>query len=174
MGMPGAGKDTQALLLEKAANLTVIRVGDEVRKRAKLDKKLEKEVDSGALADESVVDGIVQDTLAQSQANAHLLSDGYPRSYAQAKALDNMCKALTIAIEKVVYLQIPEKEVFERLKKRGRDDDIPEVIHRRLTVFHEQTEPVLVHYETEGLLVRVDGIGTVEEVHNNVVKALQS
>ena len=174
MGMPGAGKDTQALLLEEAADLTVIRVGDEVRKRAKLNKKLDKQIDSGALADDSIVEAIVKEKLIESATNAHLLSDGYPRSLDQAKALGMMCSALNVVIEKVVYIEIPEDEVYKRLEKRGREDDEPEVIRQRLAVFQAETKPVLSYYDSEGLLVRVNGIGSVEEVQNNINKALHS
>jgi len=173
MGMPGAGKDTQALLLEKALDLKVIRVGDEVRKKAKNDKELAKNINSGELANESMVDKIVEDILKGSAANAHLLSDGYPRSYGQAQALQAMTKKLDIEIEKVLYLEITEAEVFARLKLRARADDDEAVIANRLEVFEESTKPVLEHFESLGILKRIDGIGTIEQVQSRIQEALK-
>ena len=173
MGMPGSGKDTQALLLERSLGLKVIRVGDEVRKKAQHDKELAKDINSGELADESFVDGIVEDVLSGSAANAHLLSDGYPRSYDQAQALQEMTKKLNITIEKVIFLEISEAEVFARLKLRARADDNKAVIANRLEIFEESTKPVLEHFESLGLLDRIDGTGTVEQVQERILKALK-
>jgi len=173
MGMPGSGKDTQALLLEKALGLKVIRVGDEVRKKAKHDKKLAKNINSGALADETLVDGIVESILKDSGTNAHLLSDGYPRSYDQAKALQEMTKKLSITIEKVLFLEISEAEVFARLKLRARDDDDKSVISNRLEIFEKSSRPVLEHFESLGLLIRINGIGSVEQVQDRIIQALK-
>ncbi len=173
MGMPGAGKDTQAALLEKSEHLTVIRVGDEVRKLAAHDKHLAEELQSGQLADKSVVDGVVLSALDHSLTNAHLLSDGYPRSLDQARALSRMCQKLKIDLVQVLYLELPEDEVYTRLKLRNRADDTPETIKNRLEVFFKETEPVLDYYREHNLLDEVNGLGTVEEVADRIRKVIK-
>lgn len=173
MGMPGSGKDTQSALLEKSEAYKIIRVGVEVRKQAEQDAHLQAELNSGHLADEEVIDGIVKNVLVHSDANAHLLSDGYPRSFSQASALQKMCEELGVRLEKVLFLELPKEEVYRRLTLRAREDDKPEILEERLEVFAKQTQPVLDYYQANGLLVKVNGAGSVEEVHARIVKALQ-
>lgn len=173
MGMPGSGKDTQAALLEKSDAFDVIRVGDEARKQAQTDTQLAAELESGQLADPEVINGIVRHALSESGSDANLLSDGYPRSFEQAHALEKMCVELGITIEKVLFLQLPESEVHARLKNRGRTDDTTEAIEERLKVFRTQTQPVLEYYKTKNLLTTIDATGDVQEIFQRIEEALK-
>lgn len=172
MGAPGSGKDTQAGLLESNNNFEVIRVGQLIRELSKQDKKLNLIQKRGDLANEDMVNKIMSDALDSKPENSHILSDGYPRSLSQAKKLEAMCESKKINLVKVLYLEIPSEEVIKRLSIRSRVDDTNQTIQNRLNIFKQFTIPVIDYFDEHKLLNRIDGMGSVEQIHKRIQKVL--
>ena len=115
---------------------------------------------------------MVAERLAEQDAVCGYLLAGFPRNDAQADALENAVGA--DAIELVVYLEVPEDELVNRLLGRGRSDDTEESIRTRLAVYRDETEPLVERYRTNGNLAPIDGVGSVEEISSRVFEALAS
>ncbi len=172
IGLPGSGKDTQAELLEESLGYHVIKIGDEVRKQAQQNPELFNQEVNGRLADPKVVNNIVDKHLSISKSNAKIVCNGYPRSMQQAKALDEMIDKYDFDKVKVIFIKIGQDEILKRLKQRGREDDTEDAIKKRLEIFNNDTQEVLNYYLDKGELSTVDGMGTVEEVHNKIKNEL--
>ncbi len=127
---------------------------------------------AGQLVPDDVIVGIIAQRLEDPDCQAGYLLDGFPRTIAQAEALDAMLAEKNTPLDVVLELRVEEEELFERLAGRGRGDDTPEVIRRRLVAYRKQTEPLLNYYTEKNLLVTVDGLGSVEEVAGRVKGAL--
>jgi len=123
-------------------------------------------VESGELVPDDVIVVMLKETLA-AQPDGFIL-DGFPRTLKQAQVLDLMLLELHQELSAVVYLSVPDEVVVERLLQRGRADDTEEIIGRRLEVFNEETTPVLEHYAKSGLLVEVEGVGSIEQVQDRM------
>ena len=172
MGKPGAGKDTQCLLLEEREHMSIVMVGGEVRRRSATNKVLAKGQESGALADPEMVNNIVYELLQNTKPDKDIVIDGYPRSIDESDFLEKACKNLNINFSKIVFLSIPDEEVQKRVSLRGRKDDSREILKKRLDVFNTETRPVIDRYKSKNMLIEVDGLGGVEEIHKRIVKAL--
>lgn len=172
IGLPGAGKDTQADLLENKLGYRIIRVGQEVRKIAKSNPELFKSEVQGFLAPASIIDEIIENRLSEFSENETIVCDGYPRNMQQAKSLDKLIKKYTIKILAAVYIELPESEVLKRLALRNREDDNTEAVLKRINIFHDSTNQVLCYYESKNLLKTINGVGTVEEVNQRICKAI--
>ncbi len=133
-------------------------------------------MDAGEYVPDSVTNAMVRDRLAEADAEAGFLLDGYPRTVAQVDELAGILAEQGRSLEKVVELTVDVDEVVGRLTKRaaeqGRSDDTEDVIRRRLEVYFEQTAPLIDAYEGQGLLIKVDGMGSVEDVTARVLGAL--
>lgn len=182
VGPPGAGKGTQASVIADAYSIPAISTGDIFRQniadKTELGKKVDEIVSSGGYVPDSLTNEIVADRLSQSDARGGFLLDGYPRTSDQVAELDRILEAEDTQLDAVVQLTADQDEVVQRLLKRaadqGRSDDTEEVIRHRQEVYHEQTAPVVASYEARGLVVSVDGLGSVDEVSKRVLGALQS
>jgi adenylate kinase len=180
MGPPGAGKGTQAKVLAERLSVPAISTGDifraNVSRRTELGREAQRYMDAGDYVPDEVTNGMVRDRLAEPDAADGFLLDGYPRTVAQVRELDAMLDAGGAQLDAVVLLTVDTEEVVSRLAKRasdeGRSDDTEEVIRHRQDVYLEQTAPLIEVYDGRGLLVRVDGMGAVEEVTSRVFKAL--
>ena len=172
IGMPGAGKDTQIELLQKTRPINVIRVGDLIRKKAEKDNELSQTMQQGGLVDNEIVNKMVDSEMANFKKDGTIVSDGFPRDLPQAEWLDSYSKDNDIRIEKFIYLKITDEESLKRLLKRGRSDDSEKTIKNRIEVFHERTNKVLDYYKNNQLLVEVDGMGSVEDIHERMKRAL--
>jgi adenylate kinase len=178
MGPPGAGKGTQAVLIAQRLSVPHISTGDLFRANltegTALGLEAKKYMDAGEYVPDSVTNGMVRDRLKQSDATEGFLLDGYPRTVAQVAELDGMLAGNKI--DKVIVLTADSDGVVTRLLRRaqeqGRADDTEEVIRRRLEVYAEQTAPLIELYDRRGVLVEVDGIGSVEQVTSNIFAAL--
>jgi adenylate kinase len=179
MGPPGAGKGTQALKLARARSLTKLSTGDMLRDHVKrgteLGQKAKAIIDAGQLVSDDLVIDMVRSELKQ-LSGIRVLFDGFPRTPAQADALDNLLKEFSSTLTAVVLLDVNEDELVSRLlqraKEEGRSDDSEEVIRERMKVYKNQTSPVVAYYEKRSKLRRVGGIGSVAEVFARISEVL--
>lgn len=180
MGPQGSGKGTQAARLAERYGVPAISTGDIFRANIKGGTELgvlaQSYTAKGELVPDSVTNDMVRDRLAQPDAAEGFILDGYPRNAAQVEALDATLADAGVSLDAVIDLVADREELLTRLRHRaeveGREDDTDEVIARRLDIYEEQTAPLTSEYGSRGLLVRVDGIGDVDEVTARVVAAL--
>jgi len=177
IGPPGAGKGTQAERIVQKYNVAHLSTGDMLRaaRDAKTEIGLEadKYMSTGQLVPDSVVIGIIAERLKTADCQKGFLLDGFPRTIAQAEALDQMLAENKMPLDVVLELKVPEEELFNRLAGRGRADDQPEAIRQRLTSYSNQTMPLLDYYSKQNLLKSIDGLGTVEEIFGRVKDVLE-
>ena len=179
MGPPGAGKGTQAQFIAKEFAIPHVSTGDLFRANlaqgTALGQEAKKYMDAGEYVPDSVTNGMVRDRLKQTDALEGFLLDGYPRTIAQVGELDGMLGGKNL--DRVIVLTADTNEIVGRLLKRaqdqGRADDTEEVIRRRLEVYEEQTAPLIDLYKSRGLLVEVDGLGSVNEVTSRIMELLK-
>ncbi len=182
IGPPGAGKGTQAARLTEKYSVPAISTGDIFRANVKgqtaLGKKAQEYMSAGALVPDEVTNAMVKDRLGQDDVAAGFLLDGYPRNPEQAIELDGMLAEIGVELDAVLEITADTHEVTKRLLKRarleGRDDDTEDVIRKRLEVYTDSTAPLTAFYEARGLLVRVDGIGDVDDVTSRIVASLDA
>lgn len=185
LGPPGAGKGTQAQIIAGQLAVPAISTGDifraNVSGQTELGLKAKVFMDAGDLVPDEVTVAMVKDRLAEPDAKAGFLLDGFPRTIPQAEQLQSSLEELGHGLDRVVELVVDEDELVRRLSGRRmlvdgewvqREDDKPETVRRRLHVYREQTAPLSGFYDGEGLLSRIDAIGSVEEVTARVMTAL--
>ena len=164
LGPPGAGKGTQAARISERLSIPAISTGDIFRANAsgatELGKQAKQYMDKGEYVPDSVTNAMVKERLAAADAAQGFLLDGYPRTESQVHELDAMLAETVVA------------RLLKRATEQNRADDTEPVIRRRLEVYAEQTEPLASLYGSRGLLVRVDGIGDVDEVTERIMTAL--
>lgn len=178
IGPPGAGKGTQAHRIAEGYAVPAISTGDIFRANIKgateLGKKVQTIIEAGELVPDSLTNEIVADRLAQADAATGFLLDGYPRTVDQVAALDAMLEGESL--DAVVLLEADTDEVVARLLNRaqleGRADDTEEVIRHRQNVYAEQTAPLIDLFSKRGILVTVDGMGSVDEVAERIASGL--
>ena len=199
VGPPGAGKGTQAKLVCAKYGIPQISTGDMLRAAkaaGKLPADLVAKMAQGALVPDEVVIGLIDDRTAQPDCAAGFLLDGFPRTAAQAGALDALLQKRALKLDHVVAIEVPrelliERAVLRRTDKRTgqiyhlkysppppgadvehRADDREEVVQTRLATYEAMTAELLPYYEARGILKRIDGGGTVEEVSARIFGAL--
>lgn len=181
VGAPGAGKGTQATGLAEAFGVPAISTGDIFRANIKngteLGKKVQEITAQGQLVPDSLTNELIRDRLSQPDVAPGFLLDGYPRTVGQVEFLTELLAADGAAIDAVVQLVTDTDAVVARLLKRaeeqGRVDDTEEVIRHRQEVYASETAPVVDLYRERGVVVDVDGMGTVEEVAAGILAALR-
>jgi adenylate kinase len=168
IGPPGAGKGTQAERLVETYRLAHLSTGDMLRAardaKTELGQKAEQYMSAGALVPDEVIIGLIEQRLQQADCAGGYLLDGFPRTIAQAEALDKLLAGQATPLDVVLELRVPEEELFRRLAGRGRADDNPDVIRQRLVAYRNQTAPLLAYYGERGRLKSIEGLGTVDEV----------
>ena len=172
VGPPGAGKGTQAIGLCERHNIVQVSTGDLFRAHAAAGDELGQLADSytsrGELVPDEVTNAMVRERLAQPDMANGFLLDGYPRNPSQVGSLDVMLIEQGLRLDIVLELTADDDEVFVRLlnraKEQGRADDTEEIIRHRIEVYHASTKPLLDVYQERGILLKVDGSGSVEEV----------
>ncbi len=172
-GAPGVGKGTQAVLLAERLNIAHLSTGDALRQAIKngteVGKLAKRYVDAGDLVPDEVVTRIVEETLALPQYGAGVILDGFPRSVAQAEALDTILAQHKKEITHVINIGVDNEEIISRLLMRGRKDDTEQIIRHRMNVYSTETAPLLDYYgRLNGTLKHIDGNADVEEVYNRI------
>ncbi|GAA4417885.1 adenylate kinase [Georgenia halophila] len=181
LGPPGAGKGTQAARISERLRIPAISTGDifraNVAEQTDLGQRAQRYMDAGEYVPDEVTNAMVRDRLGQADAARGFLLDGYPRTDEQVAELDDILAAAGTSLDAVVEITADTDEVIGRLLNRaqeqGRTDDTEPVIRRRLEVYTEQTAPLAETYARRGLLVRVEGLGTVDEVTERIMDALR-
>ena len=176
MGAPGAGKGTQATALAERYGVPAISTGDifrhNIRNQTPLGIKVKEIIDAGEYVPDDVTEEIVADRLSQPDCAPGFLLDGFPRTMHQVYFLDRYLAAKGEQLDAVVSLHVEPEALVQRLLARaeleGRADDNADTIRRRMEVYAGQTAPLLFHYENKGMLVDVDGTGTVDEVRQRM------
>ncbi len=176
-GPPGAGKGTQATSMVEKYNLRHISTGELLRKEiaagSELGLKAKSLIDSGALVPDEIVEGMIESEFRTVKDVNGFLLDGFPRTTAQAEALDKMLAKTSEEVTAVVSIMIPDEMIKERIKHRasieGRADDAnDDTINNRIKTYHEKTEPLVEYYKGKGKYNEIDGTGTIEEVRTKI------
>ena len=182
-GAPGCGKGTQSDLLVEKYSLTHLSTGDLLRKEIAEKSELGLIADSYISKGELVPDQMIIDILLKYIENQHdesngIILDGFPRTVAQAEALEIMLKNLNKEISVLVDLKVCENELVDRLvirgKTSGRSDDNIDTIKKRLDVYHKLTEPVNDFYKSRNQYTLIDGMGTIEEIFGRISEVIDS
>lgn len=170
-GPPGSGKGTQSEKIIESYKLEHISTGDllrdEVGRQTPLGVEAKKYMDQGLLVPDEVVIGMISGKIDEKSEARGFVFDGFPRTKAQAEALDKLLEFKNTQIHLLLSLEVPEQELVKRLLGRGatsgRSDDNEEVIAKRIKEYHSKTEPVAGHYNGYGKLERIKGDGTIED-----------
>jgi len=179
MGPPGAGKGTQASRLAKVENLRKISTGEMLRTHvaegSELGRRAEAIMQTGELVPDDLIVAMVRREV-EGMDEVRILLDGFPRTPGQASELDALLAEFGAEMNAAVLLEVPEQELVRRLLDRardeGRDDDNETTIVKRMDVYRESTRPLLDFYSGRGLLVRVDGVGAIDDVTGRIREAL--
>ncbi len=186
LGPPGAGKGTQAQRLVARYGIPQLSTGDMLRAAVKagtpVGLKAKAVMDAGGLVSDEIVVGIINDRIEEADAKKGFILDGFPRTVAQAEALDRMLAQKGLKLDAVVELKVDEKALLARIENRAREtvaaggvvraDDNPEAFKVRLDAYRAQTAPVSAYYEGKGALKTVDGMAPIDDVTAALGKAL--
>lgn len=180
IGPPGAGKGTQAKMLAEKLDIPAISTGEifrsHISRRTELGVLAQSYIKNGNLVPDEVTDALVRDRLGEADAVAGFLLDGYPRNVHQVEALDAILSDSDLALDAVVELTVPDGDIMGRLLRRAglenRADDTEEVIAHRIALYHRETEPLMSVYRERGILLNVDGRGTIAEVLTRLTEEL--
>jgi adenylate kinase len=183
LGPPGAGKGTQAKRLEDKYGFVQLSTGDMLRAAVAAGTEVGKVAEAimarGELVPNEVVVGIISDRIEQPDVAKGYILDGFPRNVAQAEALDAMLKGKGTELDAVVELEVDDSILLSRIETRAaetvggaRADDNAEALAKRLTVYHEQTAPLIAYYKAKGKLKTVDGMKDMDEVTRQIEAAL--
>lgn len=176
LGAPGSGKGTQAEQLSERLGVPAVSTGEMLRSAVAAQNELGRRVaeimGSGDLVDDATMEAVVEERLDREDARSGFILDGYPRTLAQAEALDRILAGRDEELHAVVLIEVPESELVRRALARQRDDDTEDVIRTRLDVYREKTEPLVRHYAERGQLHRVDGDRPIDEVTDAIASVL--
>jgi adenylate kinase len=196
LGAPGSGKDTQANYLVEALGYQIISTGDLMRILAGHNDEVREMIEKGELISDSIVEDELLSAFILLPEGQPVILDGYPRNVEQAKRIDEILVDNSRKLDKVIYLSVPDADLVDRISKRRicetcgqtqiggkkcnscggelalRDDDKPESVKNRLSVFHKTTEPMIELFRTQEKLVEIDGRPAPEAVRDSIKKAL--
>ncbi len=179
-GPPGAGKGTQAARLVTERRMVQLSTGDmlraAIRAESALGLRVKAIVDSGELVSDDIVICLIEERLEAAEDAGGAIFDGFPRTIAQAEALDELLIKLGKQVDRVVRLKVDHDALVARITRRfeaqGRPDDNPETFQVRLHAYDTQTRPLVAFYAGQGKLVEVDGMASIDEVAASIDRAL--
>ncbi|WP_314651636.1 adenylate kinase [uncultured Microbacterium sp.] len=182
VGPQGSGKGTQGVRIAETFGIPVVSTGDIFRANIKGGTELGTQVteilDRGDLVPDELTSEIVRDRLSQDDAANGFLLDGYPRNVAQVGHLDEFLNGRGEALDAVLLLDVPRAESISRLSLRaieqGRSDDTEEAIAHRLDIYERETAPIIDVYSEKGIVDRIDGVGSLDEITERIVAALDA
>jgi adenylate kinase len=207
LGPPGCGKGTQAGRISERYRIPQISTGDlfrqAIKERNPLGQEVRKYLDQGKLVPDKVVVKMMEDRLSENDCKGGFILDGFPRTVAQARALDRMLKKKKLSLDAVLSIEVPDKEVVKRLSGRRtcqkcgamyhvifnppvnegicdkcqgelyqRDDDHEDTIQTRVQVYHEETAPLIKYYQDKGVLQKVEGVGSIDDIFGRIGQIL--
>ena len=180
-GPPGAGKGTQAQILVERYNLKQLSTGDMLREAIKEGSDLGKEakaiMDRGELVSDEIILAMIKEKLENAESKGFIF-DGFPRNLEQARALDEILRKLKLGLDLVIEIVVKDDVLISRIENRAREskdarsDDNAEVLKKRLNVYHQSTEMIKPYYLEKKKLVKIDGMGSIEQVGKNIEKHL--
>lgn len=179
-GPPAAGKGTQAKRLVEQRGMVQLSTGDMLRAArtsgSELGQRVAGIMDRGELVSDEIVIALIEEKLPQAEQAGGAIFDGFPRTLAQAQALDIMLQGRGAKIDLVIRLKVDDEALLKRIEGRflaeGRPDDNPESFKVRLAAYNDQTAPLLPYYEGQGKLVELDGMASIDEVAAKIDQAL--
>lgn len=182
LGPPGAGKGTQAKRISAEAGIPHIATGDMLREAmdnaTEMGVRIKPIYDAGDLVPDDQMIELIRERLSVSDTAEGFILDGFPRTVAQAEALDRGLEEIDRELTAVLFFQVPDELAVERLHVRalqeGRTDDTPEIIRHRLEVFHKRTEPVVEYYRSRGILVGIHAERPIDAVFAEVQEVLET
>jgi len=180
LGPPGSGKGTQGQLLAQRLGVPKIATGEilreAVRTGSRLGREAQRYMDKGALVPDTVILDLIKAELGKPGAQEGALLDGFPRTQAQAELVDKLLGERGQRLNHVLLLDVPEDELVRRLRGRagieGRSDDTPEAIGARLRTYQRDTAPLVAHYAQRGVVHRVPGTGSVEDIAEEIKRLI--
>jgi len=182
-GAPGAGKGTQAVMLAKKHELVHLSTGDILRKEiadgTELGKQAQGFTNKGELVPDELIIDIIRSQIEQHVGVKGFIFDGFPRTTAQAEALDKMLAEKEMEITSMIALEVENEELVNRLTKRGAssgrpDDQSMDVIRNRIDVYHQKTKPLIAYYQACEKYQPIDGIGEIGEIFERLCKHVES
>jgi adenylate kinase len=181
LGAPGSGKGTQGKMLAASLGIPQVSTGDLLRAAVKAGTPLGVQakgfMDQGLLVPDEIIVGLISEILDSEGGRHGVLMDGFPRTVAQAEAVDRILEGRQARVDHVALLEVDEVELVQRLlaraAKEGRSDDNLESIQQRLRVFHQQTEPLIAYYERQGVVRRVQGSGDIDAIQQRLLVAVE-
>jgi len=182
-GPPGAGKGTQSEKLIEKYGLVHLSTGDilrgELKAESDLGKEAKKFMDKGALVPDEVVIGMIENKLDKNEGAKGFIFDGFPRTVAQAKALDKLLTEKNTEITAMLALEVEHDELVKRLLNRGKDsgraDDKDEsIIENRIKVYHDETSPLIDYYKAQQKFYGIKGTGSIDEIFERLCQSVDS
>ncbi|MGB0208165.1 MAG: adenylate kinase [Candidatus Puniceispirillaceae bacterium] len=182
-GPPGAGKGTQAQMLVSEFGMVQLSTGDMLRAaiaaESELGLKAKSIMDAGQLVSDDIMIGMISERMDAPDCANGVILDGFPRTVAQAEALDQMFADKNIALDSVIEIAVDEAALFARIENRAaetggsRSDDNAEVLAERLKVYHANTAPILPYYKDKNKLVTIDGMQSIDKVSEDIRSVMQ-
>ena len=177
LGPPGAGKGTQAEFISNKLNIPHISTGDILREsisnKTSLGDQAKKIMDQGNLVSDEIILGIIKERLSEKDCIGGFLFDGFPRTTAQATALDNLLKEKNTSISSMISLKVEDDELIKRLLERGKDsgradDQNKDIIASRINEYNNKTAPLKDFYGSQNKLSEVEGVGSIEDIAKRI------
>ena len=181
MGPPGVGKGTQANIIKDKYDIPHLSTGEILRKEIRQESKIgviaKKYIDDGLLVPDKILIKIIEKYISDDNCSNGYILDGFPRNLQQVENLNELLIKLDHTIDIAINLKADETELIKRLIKRsedsGRSDDKIEIISKRQKVYWEQTAPIIQYYKRAGILIEVNGIGTIAEITESIIEAIK-
>lgn len=182
VGPQGSGKGTQGIRIAEAFGIPSVSTGDVFRGAVaagtELGTQVKAIIEAGDLVPDELTSAVVRERLSEPDAAEGFLLDGYPRNLVQVMHLDEFLEGFDEALDAVIELDVPRDESIARLSRRaaeqGRSDDTEEVIANRLAIYERETAPILDVYRTRGIVDRIDGVGSLDEITDRIIAALEA